>query len=61
MPKNWNFKFHYSFGRDRPKQYMNFGEKIWCVLSEEMSFETFAAIWPHINENKKKNWQKNEI
>ncbi len=33
---------------------MNFGEQIWCVLSEEMSFETFTPIWSHVRENEKK-------
>ena len=31
---------------------MSFGEQIWCVLSEEMCFETFTPIWSHVNENK---------
>ncbi len=32
---------------------MNFGEQMWCVLSEEMSFETFTPILvlSHVNEN----------
>ncbi len=33
---------------------MNFREQIWCVVSEEMSFETFNPIWSHVNENEKK-------
>ncbi len=33
---------------------MNFREQIWCVVSEEMSFETFTPIWSHVNENEKK-------
>ncbi len=33
---------------------MNFREQIWCVLSEEMSFEAFTPIWSHVNENEKK-------
>ncbi len=32
---------------------MNFGDQIWCDLSEEMSFETFAPIWSHVSENEK--------
>ena len=36
-----------------------------CVLSEDMSFETFSPICSHINENEtkivKKNIQKNKI
>ncbi len=54
MPKI--LKFHSSFkdfARPAPGVYMNFGEQIWCVLSEEMSFETFTPIWSHINEKKK--------
>ncbi len=33
---------------------MNFREQIWCVVSEEMSFETFTPIWSHVNKNEKK-------
>ena len=33
---------------------MNLGEQIWCVLSEETSFETFTPIWSHVNENETK-------
>ena len=33
---------------------MNFGEQIWCTLSDKMSFELFSAIWSHINGNEKK-------
>ncbi len=33
---------------------MIFREQIWCVLSEEMSFETFTPIWSHVSENEKK-------
>ena len=33
---------------------MNLGKQIWCVLSEEMSFETFTSIWSHVSENEKK-------
>ena len=33
---------------------MNFAEQIWCVLSEEMSFETFTPIWSHVNEKETK-------
>ncbi len=40
---------------------MNFGEQIWCVLSEEMSFETFTPIWFHVNENEKKKNQNPTI
>ncbi len=32
---------------------MNFREQIWCVVSEEMSFETFTPIWSYVNENEK--------
>ena len=32
---------------------MDFGELIWCVLSEEMSFEKFTPIWSHISEKEK--------
>ncbi len=28
-------------------------EQIWCVLSEEMSFETFTSTWSHVSENEK--------
>ena len=27
---------------------MNFVMQIWCVLSEEMSFETFTPIWSNV-------------
>ncbi len=30
---------------------MNSREQIWCVVSEEISFETFTPIWSHVNEN----------
>ena len=33
--------------------YMDFGERIRCVLSEGMSLETFTLMWSHVNENKK--------
>ena len=33
---------------------MNFREQIWCVVSEEMSFETFIPMWSNVNENEKK-------
>ncbi len=33
---------------------MNFREQIWCVVSEEMSSETFTPIWSHANENEEK-------
>ncbi len=33
---------------------MHFREQIWCVVSEEMSFETFTPLWSHVNENEKK-------
>ena len=29
---------------------MNFGDQIWCVLSVEISFETFTLVWFHVNE-----------
>ncbi len=51
------FKFYYSFnnfGRLFPGASMNFGEQIWCILSEEMSFKTFTPIWSHVSEMKKK-------
>ncbi len=38
-----------------PVLYMNFAEQIWCVLSEEMSFETFTPIWSPVNKNEKKS------
>ena len=28
---------------------MNFEELIWCILSEEMWFETFNPIWSHVH------------
>ena len=31
---------------------MNFGQQIRCILSEEMSFETFTPIWSHVNGKK---------
>ena len=42
---------------------MNFGVQIWCVILEEMSFETFTPISSHVNENennlaKIKNFEK---
>ncbi len=39
--------------------YMNFGEQIWCILSEEMSFEIFTPIWSYVNEKRKKENVKN--
>ena len=39
---------------------MNFREQIWCVVSEEMSFETITPLWSHVNESEKK-WQKSKI
>ena len=39
---------------------MNFGEQIWCVLSEEM-FETFTSIWSYVKENEKMAKSKFEI
>ena len=49
LPKIQNFKFHYSFKnivRDFPHQYTWIlgSKKIWCVVSEEMSLETFTPI-----------------
>ncbi len=32
---------------------MYFVEQIWCVLSEERSFETFTPIWSHVNQKEK--------
>ncbi len=32
---------------------MDFGEQIWGVLSEQMSFEIFTPLWSHVNENEK--------
>ena len=32
---------------------MNFGDIIWCIISEEVVFETFT-IWSDVNENGKK-------
>ena len=41
---------------------MNSGEHIWCVISDEMSFETFIQIWSHVNENETtKKMQKSKI
>ncbi len=40
---------------------MNFGEQIWCVLSEEMSFKTFTPVWPHANENEEKNGKNSQF
>ncbi len=40
---------------------MNIGEQIWCVLSEEMSFETFTPIGSCVKENEKKNNRKNQL
>ena len=37
---------------------MNFREQIWCVVSQEMSFETFTSIRSHVNENEKKKMAK---
>ena len=52
-----------TFWRPSPGVYMNLGEQIWCVLSEEISFVTFAPIWSHVNETEKKEtkWQKSKI
>ena len=33
--------------------YMNFSEQNRCVVSGEMSYESFTPIWSHINENEK--------
>ena len=57
MAKVQNLKFHNSLnntGRDSLEVCMTFWEWIWCVLSEEMSFEILNSIWPYVNENKKK-------
>ncbi len=40
---------------------MNLWEQIWCVLSEEMSFETFTPIWSHVNRNEKKNGKNSKF
>ncbi len=40
---------------------MNFGEQIFCALSDKMSFEAFSPIWSHVNENEKEKWQKSKI
>ena len=34
---------------------MNIGDEILCVLSEEMSFEPFTAIWSRVSEREKKS------
>ncbi len=33
-------------------------EWIWCVLSEEMAFETFTPIWFHVNKKRKEQLAK---
>ncbi len=33
---------------------MDFREQIWCVVSDEMSFENFTPICSHVNENEEK-------
>ncbi len=33
---------------------MNFGEQIYCTLSDKMSLEIFFSQWSHVNENVKK-------
>ncbi len=33
---------------------MNFGEQIWCILSEDMSYGTFTPVWARVNENEEK-------
>ncbi len=38
---------------------MNFREQIWCVVSQEMSFETFTSIRSHVTETEKKKNGKN--
>ena len=40
---------------------MNFGEQIWCVLSEEMSFETFAPYGPMLTHKTNKIWQISKL
>ncbi len=53
-----NSKFHYffsNFGRNIQIRYTNLRDKIWCVLSEEISFVT--SIGPHVTENEKKMTQ----
>ncbi len=37
---------------------INFVEQICCVLSEDMSFETFTPIWSHEKMKKKKKIAK---
>ncbi len=37
---------------------MNFREKIWCVLSEGMLFETVTPIWSMLDQNEKKMLKK---
>ena len=31
---------------------------MWCLFSEEISFETFTPIWSHVKENQKKTLTK---
>ena len=45
--------------RPFPGVSMNFGEQIWCDLSEEMLFETFTPTWSHVSKRKKKKIGKN--
>ncbi len=37
---------------------MNFGEQIWYILSDEMSFEAFTPIWSDVSEKEKKKMSK---
>ena len=62
LPKIQTIKFHYSFNNfiRGPLQVYTWilGSKSDCVVSEEMSFETFTPIWSHVNENEKKKKKK---
>ncbi len=44
--------------RDSPGVYVSFWEQIWCILSEEMSFESVTSIWAHAKE---KEYQMSKI
>ncbi len=49
--KIWNFTIlSTTLVQTHPRSILDFGELIWCVLSEETSFEIFTPIWSHVNE-----------
>ncbi len=51
-PKIWNFAILYTtLVEILPRSMQEFLELICYVNSEEMSFEVFSSIWPHVNEN----------